>query len=224
LVRELIDNNTWLWINYGEAARPTWSPDSADILFPSQQESDRGWRLYRSWGLEFDRVRRHGGDIPGRVPAWLTDGRIVYWECPQSTCGLYVMQQDGTNPMLLTTSEEDTTPAPSPDSKRIAFSSTRDGNWEVYVAEMAVAGSDEPESLRLTDHPARDGLPFWSPDGQWLAFVSDREGAWAVWVMRADGSDLRKLFVLGGPLEGGIAKVAPGDQHGWSWESLAWGR
>ncbi|HSJ53532.1 MAG TPA: hypothetical protein VLC52_07255, partial [Anaerolineae bacterium] len=68
LVREMVDGHTWTWVNYSEAARPTWGPDNQAIVFASQQESDRNWRLYRTLGLEIDRVRRHGGDIFGRMP------------------------------------------------------------------------------------------------------------------------------------------------------------
>jgi Tol biopolymer transport system component len=220
-VQELTDGNTWTWINFAEAARPSWSPDSQNIVFPSQQEPDRDWRIYRSFGLDFDRVRRHGGDILGRVPDWLSDGRIVYWECPLNTCGLYAMQADGTSPLRLTTYEHDTAPAGSPDGSRIAFMSNRDENWEIYITGTLPPG--EQDARRLTQNSARDGLPTWSPDGKWLAFVTDRDGAWAVWVMQPDGSSQHKLFDLGGPLEGEIARVTPGDQSGWTWESIAWG-
>jgi hypothetical protein len=213
-VLELDENRTWTWINHSEAARPNWSPDSQNLVFPSQQEPDRQWRLYHTMGLEFDRVRRHGGDILGRVPAWMKDGRIVYWECPQDKCGLYAMQSDGTSPVRLTNHEYDTAPAPSPDSSKIAFMSNFEGNWEVYVT--STQGLEEPE--RLTQNPARDGLPTWSPDGEWLAFVSDRGGPWAIWAIHPDGSGLRKLFDLGGALEGQIHRVDSQDQHGWTWE------
>ncbi len=220
-VQELADGHTWTWINFAEAARPSWSPDSENIVFPSQQEPDREWRLYYTIGLEFDRVRRQGGDIKGRVPAWLADGRIAYWECPLNKCGLYVMQSDGTSPLRLTTFEHDTDPAGSPDAEQIAFMSSRDGNWEIYTASTHPSGGIEAK--RLTQNAGRDGLPTWSPDGQWLAFVTDRDGRWAMWAMRPDGSDQHKLFDLGGPLEGEIARVVAGEQHGWTWESIAWG-
>ena len=47
----------------------------------------------------------------------------------------------------------------SPDSSRIAFSSTRDdGNFEVYV--MNADGSNQ---TNLTNNPGIDGLAAWSP-------------------------------------------------------------
>jgi Periplasmic component of the Tol biopolymer transport system len=79
-------------------------------------------------------------------------------------------------------------PAWSPDGRRIAFQSKRDGNLEIYVINLDGTGLS-----RLTDHPAADGRPAWSPDGQWIAFESDRDGKLDIYIMRADGSDVRRI-------------------------------
>jgi Tol biopolymer transport system component len=221
MVLDFDDSNNWVWVNFSEAARPSWSPDNENIVFPSQQESDRQWRIYRTRGTIIDLIRRHGGDIFGRVPIWLPDGRVLYWECPLDKCGLYSMQSDGTDPQRLTAAEDDTCPAASPDGSQVAFMSNRDGNWEVYLATTQPGSGQAPQ--RLTNDPAADGLPAWSPDGQWLAFASNRGGSWAVWAIQPNGSGLQKLFDIGGPLEGPIAFVSEEDQHGWTWETMAWG-
>lgn len=223
LVLDIADGNTWPWLSYHEAEHPNWSPDGQNIVLSSQQEPDREWRLYRTWGLEIDRVRRHGGDIFGRVPTWSADGRIIYWECPVDKCGLYAIHNDGTNLTQLTTNENDTAPAVSPNGSQIAFMSDSSGNWEIYVINAyspPAQTGQEPE--RLTRHAARDGLPTWSPDGRWLAFVSDRGGDWAVWAIRSDGSNLQKLFDMEGTLDGKVVQVPLSEQHGWTWETLAW--
>ena len=62
-------------------------------------------------------------------------------------------------------------PAQSPDGTRIAFSSGRDFNSEVYVMD-----ADGGAPKNLTFHDAWDGEPAWSPDGQRIAFMSDRNG------------------------------------------------
>jgi hypothetical protein len=221
MVLEMDDGNDWIWVNFAEAARPSWSPDGQNIVFPSRQESDRQWRIYRTRGTVIDLIRRHGGDIFGRVPIWVTDGRIIYWECPLDNCGLYSMESDGTSPQRLTTAEDDTCPAASPDGSQLAFMSNIDGNWEIYVASTQPQSGQAPR--RLTNNAALDGVPTWSPDGRWLAFASNRGGSWAVWAIRPNGSGLQEVFEIGGSLEGSIAFVTAEDQHGWTWETMAWG-
>ena len=58
-------------------------------------------------------------------------------------------------------------PAWSPDGRKIAFVSDRDGNSEIYV--MNADGSGQ---RRLTRNPAYDADPAWSPDGRTIAFVT----------------------------------------------------
>jgi TolB protein len=70
----------------------------------------------------------------------------------------------------------------------IAFTSTRDGNAEVYA--MRDDGSDVAD---LTRNLAQDGQPAWSPDGRRIAFVSTRDGNAGIWVMDAHGGGQRRL-------------------------------
>jgi Tol biopolymer transport system component len=70
----------------------------------------------------------------------------------------------------------------------IAFSSSRDGNEEIYV--MNADGSDQ---RRLTNDPAYDHLPNWSPDGERIVFTTDRIGDFETYVMNADGSNAQSL-------------------------------
>ena len=71
---------------------------------------------------------------------------------------------------------------------QLAFSSTVDGNPEIYVINSNGTGS-----TRLTLHPAADGKPAWSPDGTKIAFQSDRDGNAEIYVMNADGSNPVRL-------------------------------
>jgi Tol biopolymer transport system component len=79
-------------------------------------------------------------------------------------------------------------PAWSPDGTRIAFSSNRDGNRDIYVVK--VNGSD---LRRLTHHEATDEYPAWSPDGERIAFGSLRSGDFEVFVMESDGMGLQQV-------------------------------
>ena len=71
---------------------------------------------------------------------------------------------------------------------KIAFTSYRDGNAEIYVMEPD--GSNE---TRLTFNEASDAEPAWSPDGTRIAFESDRDGDSEIFVMNADGSEQTQL-------------------------------
>ncbi|MFZ6026080.1 MAG: hypothetical protein ACOYYS_00075 [Chloroflexota bacterium] len=79
-------------------------------------------------------------------------------------------------------------PTWSPQGNRIAFTSSRSGNDEIYV--MNVDGSN---LVNLTNNPASDRQPTWSLDGQWLAFTSNRDGNDEIYIMRADGTEQTNL-------------------------------
>src|SRR5262245_1755895 len=72
---------------------------------------------------------------------------------------------------------------------KIAFTSTRDGNTEIYV--MNADGSGQANISRSPS--SGDYSPSWSPDGRQLAFVSTRGGNPDVYIMNADGSGVRRV-------------------------------
>ncbi len=97
---------------------------------------------------------------------------------------------------LTTSASKDIQPAVSPDGKKIAFTSNRDGDFDLYVmranepegptnvpVKLTRDGSN-PDSIGLSD-----GAPYWSPDGKRIAFQSTRMGDadfnTDVWVMEA---------------------------------------
>ena len=71
---------------------------------------------------------------------------------------------------------------------RIAFTSGRDGNAEIYLVDP-----DGKNLRRLTDNPATDDFPLWSPDGKQLSFLSDRDGNWQLYAMDGNGKNVRQL-------------------------------
>ena len=82
---------------------------------------------------------------------------------------------------------DDESPAWSPDGRRLAFVSDRDGNDEIYVMD---ANGDN--LTRLTNNDSPDWRPVWSPYGR-LAFSSDRDGNDEIYVMDANGDNLTRL-------------------------------
>ncbi|HEV2196606.1 MAG TPA: hypothetical protein VGR55_13560 [Candidatus Acidoferrum sp.] len=101
----------------------------------------------------------------------------------------------------------------SADGKKIVFTSSRDGDLEIYTMSADGTGAQ-----RLTHTPGYDGGPFFSPDGEWIVYrahhpMSEEEIArdkallaqdlvapneMDLYVMHADGSDQRQITKLGG--------------------------
>ena len=100
------------------------------------------------------------------------------------------------------------------DGKRIVFTSTRDGDLDIYTMDPDGYGVK-----RLTQDLGYDGGPFFSPDGQWIVYRAHHptsqdeiarykallaEGLveplqMDLFVMRADGSERKKITQLGAP-------------------------
>jgi TolB protein len=72
---------------------------------------------------------------------------------------------------------------------KIAFTSNRNGNYEIYTVNPDGTGL-----ARLTRDPNADVEPTWSADGGQIAFRRswvDGSNRSAIFVMNADGSGLR---------------------------------
>ena len=81
------------------------------------------------------------------------------------------------------------------DDTRIAFMSTRNGDWD---AEIYLMDPDGEQIRRLTEQPKYDSEPAWSPDGKRITFVSYRDLKQIpergvirgeIYVMNADGTN-----------------------------------
>ncbi len=191
-----------------EDTLPGWNPDGDRLIFASTRESDRRWRLYRSWADGADRVDDLGF---GQDPAWhpFTD-QVVFKGCDDAgaACGLWLMAADGSNRRSLTDNAGDSRPRWSPDGANEVFmSNERDGNWEVYRVSVA-----DGSVARLTNDPANDGLPVFDPNGGQIAFVSDRGAKWEILVMSATGGQPNVIYSIGP------------DLPNWLEQGLEWGK
>ena len=113
---------------------------------------------------------------------------------------IYVMDTDGGNQRKLTNNRHgDWSPSWSPDGKRIAFVSNRDGHVidGIPTSDIYVMDADGGNQQNLTNNPGRDSSPSWSPDGKRIAFHSDRDNDRdhniEIYVMDDDGGNLQRL-------------------------------
>lgn len=105
-----------------------------------------------------------------------------------------------------------------PSWSRIAFTSARDGNLEIYLAK-----GDGTEVTRLTYHEASDFLPRLRRGADVVAFVSRRDGGRDIYRVNSDGTNLQRLTDSPGDAmwpdwsPDGTALLFASNQHG-SWE------
>jgi tricorn protease len=86
----------------------------------------------------------------------------------------------------------------SPDGKKLAFVSERDGNREVYIVDIRTR-----ELKRLTNTPdAAESNPKWSPTGNYVAFIRGPFGRQLCWV---DVNTGEEKVVVEGPFIGEFA-------------------
>ncbi|MDH4138857.1 MAG: hypothetical protein OEW09_19400, partial [Anaerolineae bacterium] len=225
VVAHTFGQDIWTITTLHEASRPSVS--TGGTVFHARWDLDSPVHIYLTHADKGAEVMRWGDQyqpITGEAPAWVSGECLVYKGCERANCGLYLTDSmyDGTGITQLTYDVTDTNPEVSPDGKKVAFMSRRDGNWEIYV--MNIDGSD---LKRLTNNGDTDGLPIWSPDGQIIAFASDRKGFgfsgdWAIWAMNPDGTNQRMLFPLGGSLHGYVKIQQKYKGGGWEEERLSW--
>jgi TolB protein len=92
-------------------------------------------------------------------------------------------------------------PAWSPDGRLMAFSSQRDGQWDVWVYEAGTT-----RTARLTDDPEDVSCPRWSPDGEWLAFCRSTRSSH---IYAGDPRKPGQRQLTSGPARDNTATVSP---------------
>jgi Tol biopolymer transport system component len=188
----------------GKHSPSAWSPTGDRLVFAGTRNGERIY-LFGTSGSASPVDLGYGKD-----PAWHPFEEWVVYNGinEEGNAGLLKMRPAGDGRAFLTDNGNDLRPSWSPDGRFIVFmSSGRHDNWEVYRYEL-----NSGALLRLTNHPAQDGLPSVSPDGQFVAFVSDRDGYWRLWYVPIDGGEAKPLA----PLEGALVN--------WLEHSIQWVR
>jgi len=144
------------------------------------------------------------------APTWSPDGqKIAFVSQRDGNREIYVMDASCGNPdgcsqdavNITRHAADDWTPAWSPDGSQLAFSSLRDGSWEIYVLNTACLDTPEvcKDSLRqITADGNLNISPVWSPDGSRFAYNSKASGNWDIFTMTTDGANIRQITTASG--------------------------
>jgi Tol biopolymer transport system component len=179
----------------------SWTPDGAEIVY-SVEEPAAG----RLWRIRADVASPGRGSPVAEVPAPALypsisrpvpgqPARLAFQTIAQDV-DLHVMDLEarlvnggiGSKPFLNSTRNEGSARF-SPDASRIAFTSTRSGGPEVWVAGRDGSGLQQITSLDSV------GLTIggWSPDGARIAIEAAVAGNTDVYLVGANGGHLRRL-------------------------------
>ncbi|MBW8011470.1 MAG: hypothetical protein FVQ83_09550 [Chloroflexi bacterium] len=133
------------------------------------------------------------------LPVWAPgDGCIAFraWSYDSSDYGIYLLDIEEGDPFRLVDHQDETPAVWSPDGMQIAFASSRNGGWGIYLIDLSdvTLGTQAAQTWQLTSNAAGfDTSPAWSPDGQKIAFVSTQDGNPEIYLIDVDGSNLTRL-------------------------------
>ncbi len=114
---------------------------------------------------------------------------IVYQALDGARWQLSVIEAAGRAPRQIRSNGNDVDPAWSPDGSKIAFASTREGGFQLWVMN-----ADGSNAQRLTSGSSVNRNPAWSPDGSQIAFISNRDaGKEQVFVIGAGGGEPKQI-------------------------------
>ncbi len=180
---------------------PSWSPDGRSVAYTSDDGGHLGIWIRQVPGERAIRVSMPAVDEA--QPAWSPDGNWIAFVSARNRGGrlgiflgsrpietyvagqdgdLFLMQALGGTARKLADDAYD--PTWSPDGKRVAFRSIRDGSWRLYTIDVDSGGIE-----MITGVNPRALEPAWSPNGRWIAYVGGASAAtgWDIYVVPSGG-------------------------------------
>ncbi len=154
---------------------------NADGSMPEQLTSEEGGACQPAWSPD-------GSKLAYITPC--TGRRDTY---PGANIYIYDMETRAARPLLAQPGVHgDFDPAWSPDDKKLAFTTLRNGRPQIYLYDFSTSLVSE---LSKTFFPEKH--PAWNPSGLQLAFVREAPNG-QVWVMGRDGSLQAQFSPSGG--------------------------
>lgn len=170
------------------------SPDGQWVVFGRQIDGNMNlWRM-RPDGSDEQQITFTEDWQPG-APFYMPDNETImfrawrsseYGKVKPTPMTVFTIKQDGTG-LTQRTFDRDMNwaPYPAPDGRHYVFVKIVNGNWEVYLGDLA---GGEPQ--RLTWNAGFDGLPSLSKDGTKMLFARSETGRANLYTYVMDVSSL----------------------------------
>ena len=187
---------------------PRWGGDDSQFLFVALEPGSDRWQVQLGFadGKGDPQILRDG-----RTPDLSPNNQLIAYQGTDpegNNPGIYITPFGGGETRRITDHESDRVPVFSPNSAQVAYMSTRNGNWDIYIVN-----ADGGSARQVTTYSGSDGLPVWSPDGSKIAYVSDQGGSWNIYIINATGGTPQKVTSW------------PSDQRAdWLVAQISWGR
>ncbi len=122
----------------------------------------------------------------GNLPRF--SGMVLFETDRDGNPEVYTTDDAGHLKRMTNSPSTDVQAAWSTDMQRVAFTSNRDGQNEIYLMN-----ADGTNPVNLTNNPADDQQPAWSVDGKWITFTSNRDGNFEIYILRLSNNVLLNL-------------------------------
>jgi TolB protein len=152
------------------------------------------------WVMDYDGANQHpltSLHTISLTPRWAPDASRIAFTCFAAANGVTSPQicmyslDAGKTISFSRFKGTNSSPAWSPDGTQVIFSSSMQGNPELYVTDTS---GGRPKRLTFTN--AACTSPAWNPKtGQSVVFVSDRGGVPKLYMMNSDGTSIQALDV-----------------------------
>src|SRR5262245_11939945 len=135
------------------------------VTIASAQSSTTNWTAESEMNVKNIAPVRVSPD--GKHVAYAVSSAVMTPEKSEFVSQIWVSKTDGSGAMQLTFAEKSSAdPQWSPDSKSLAFTSSRSGKSNLYVIRL-----DGGEAEQVTDVKSGINSYLWAPDGKRIAFV-----------------------------------------------------
>ena len=166
------------------AVAPVWSPDGETICYVQHTHDENLFHFISPAGELLQTVPLPAPLTVAADLTWHPDGEVTFAASQGESYDIYKLDSEGQAELIMSDGIQ---PAWSPDGQSMAFTTYRDSNLEIYLADH------EGRLRNLSRHESSDARSSWAPDGIRIAFESDRFGNLDICVVEVASGDIRRL-------------------------------